>query len=243
VAFPYWKNPWYWALFLVFIAIASYLLAHHLIRKKIQLHLRQAQIIADERLRIARDLHDDLGARLSHISLLGSHAAGSTRDADTQQTFRQITSMSRELITSLSETVWMLNSKNDRLESLINYLCRMVSELCKSLDIRCRIDAESPPEDQPVNHEVRHHVTMAVKEAVNNALKHSHCTEIRLSVHLQPTGLHISIADNGIGLTAEGSEQGNGLENIRQRMSALNGRTEILESDQGGVIVHLHVPV
>jgi len=243
VAQPFWKDLRYWAAAALLAAAGFTLLGRHLVRKRIQLHLREAQMIGDERLRIARDLHDNLGARLSHISLLGAHSMSSAPDAPTQEKFQQITSMSRELVTALSETVWMLNSKNDHLESLVDYLCRMVSELCRSLDIRCRIDAISPAEDQPVSSEVRHHVTMVVKEAVNNALKHSKCTEIRLKIDLHPSGLDIGITDNGIGLDEAGNEQGNGLENIRQRMDDLGGRLSIGKSEEGGVSILLHVPL
>ena len=243
IAQPFWKDLRYWAAGILFAAAGFALLGRHLVRKQIQLHLREAQMISDERLRIARDLHDNLGARLSHISLLGAHAMSTTPDAPTREKFQQIASMSRELVTALSESVWMLNSKNDHLESLVDYLCRMVSELCRSLDIRCRIDAISPTEDQPVSSEIRHHVTMVVKESVNNALKHSKCTEIRLKIGLHPSGLDIGIADNGIGLDEAGNEQGNGLENIRQRMDDLGGRLSIGKSEEGGVSILLHVPL
>ncbi|RYD33027.1 MAG: hypothetical protein EOP87_11775, partial [Verrucomicrobiaceae bacterium] len=120
---PYWRNPWYWAAFLLVASGITGLVARHLVRKRIQMHLREARMISDERLRIARDLHDGLGARISHISLLGAHAMSSARDEGSKRTFGEISSMSRELITLLSETVWMLNPKNDRLESLVDYLC------------------------------------------------------------------------------------------------------------------------
>ena len=241
---PWWKSPWYWAGLAVFTAIASYLTGRHLVRKRMRLHAQQARMIADERLRIARDLHDDLGARLSHMALLGSHAMKTAADTGSRQSFGQIASMSRELATSLSETVWMLNSRNDHLESLIDHLCRMVSGMCQPLDIRCRIDAVSPPQDQPVSAEIRHHVSMAVKEAVNNALKHSGCTEVRLKIDLVQGGaLDVQVADNGSGLDAAGNDRGNGLENIRGRMETLGGSMEICGPEGGGVVIHLRAPL
>lgn len=243
VSQPFWKDLRYWGGAALVAAIGFTLLGRHFVRKRIQLHLRESQMIADERLRIARDLHDNLGARLSHISLLGAHAVSSAPDAPSKEKFQQITSMARELVTALSESVWMLNSKNDHLESLVDYLCRMVSQLCGSLDIRCRIDAISPTGERPVGSDIRHHVTMVVKEAVNNALKHSQCTEIRLKIALYPGGIEIGIADNGIGLDNEGSEQGNGLENIRQRMENLGGQLSIGKSEEGGVNILLKVPL
>jgi len=243
VSQPYWWNPWYWAALLLLVSGVGLLVARHLVRKRIQMHLREARMISDERLRIARDLHDGLGARISHISLLGSHAMGSAQDDDSKRIFGEISSMSRELVGSLSETVWMLNPKNDRLESLVDYLCRMVSGACSSLDIRCRIDAPPAISDRGIDGDLRHHATLAVKEAVNNALKHSGCTEIRLGIEVTQEMLGIRIEDNGSGLNAAGNEQGNGLGNIRQRMDALKGTMEIGTSEEAGVAIQLRIPL
>ncbi|WAC21889.1 ATP-binding protein [Luteolibacter sp. SL250] len=243
VASPYWRNPWYLAAFLLGAAGISTLVARHLVRKKIQMHLREARMIADERLRIARDLHDDLGARLSHISLLGAHAMSTAPTPEAMRNFGEIASMSRELVTSLSESVWMLNSKNDRLGSLTDYLCRMVGGLCRPLDISCRIDAPPPAdEDLPVTGELRHNVTMAVKEAVNNALKHSEATEIRLKVDADDRDLEIRVSDNGKGLH-EPIGAGNGLENIRQRMNQIGGSVEIGTNGGCGTAILLRAPL
>jgi signal transduction histidine kinase len=240
---PYWQDPWYWAALLLVVSGITVWVARRLVRKRIQMHLREARLISDERLRIARDLHDGLGARISHISLLGSHAMGSARDEGSKRIFGEISSMSRELVTSLSETVWMLNPKNDLLDSLVDYLCRMVSDSCRSLDIRCRIDADPTLTDREISGDFRHHVTLAVKEAVNNALKHSGCTEIRLGIHVTRDALSIRIEDNGSGLNAGGNEQGNGLENIRQRMDVLKGAMELKASAGAGVSIRMHVPL
>lgn len=246
VSAPYWRNPWYWAGFVVVAAGLGTLIGNHFIQKKIQLHLREERMIADERLRIARDLHDDLGARLSHISLLGAHALSSANDPQDRKSFEDITKMTRDLVTSLSESVWMLNSKNDRLDSLIDYLCRMVGDLCRPLEIRCRIDADSPDENLPVSGEFRHHVTMSVKEAVNNALKHSGCSEIRLKayhrIRQHRSYLEIFIEDNGSGLKDTNS-MGNGLDNIRQRVDQLQGQVTMGATEGGGTAIHVIVPL
>ena len=241
VAGPWWKNPWYWTATLLAVAAGSAWIVRHLVRKRIQLHLREARMIAEERLRIARDLHDDLGARISHIALLGAHAMGTAPDDETRRSFGEIAGMSRELASSLSESVWMLNSKNDQLESLVDYLCRMVSGLCRPLEIRCRIDAAPMPSNFPVSSELRHHVTLAVKEAANNALKHSGCAQIQLAISLKPDALHIRVTDDGKGIDEAG--QGNGLFNIRQRMEQLGGSASLSPAAQGGTEVHLRVPL
>ncbi len=239
---PYWENPWFWLGGAVLAGGLATLVGRHLIRRRINRHLRNAQLIADERLRIARDLHDDLGTRLSHISLLGAHAESSSTDDEAKASFRQITDMSGELISALSQTVWMLNPKNNDLESLVDFLCRLVSELCRLKEIRCRIDAMSVTGNRPISHEFRHNFSLSVKETVNNALKHSKATEIGMKIHLEGPVLHITIKDNGIGI-CQARKGGSGLESIKQRMASIRGRCAIEEFENDGLQVSLEAPV
>jgi len=243
VPLPFWKNFWFWSACAALIAGFSTLYGRHLIRKRINRHLRHAQLIADERLRIARDLHDDLGTRLSHISLLGAYAESNVEDEEARAAVGQITTMSRELITALSETVWMLNPKNNQLEALVDFLCRLVSELCRLAEIRCRIDAMSAIPNVPISHEFRHNVSLAVKEIVNNALKHSFATEIRMSVQLENTQLKIVITDNGVGITREPNKTSLGLENLTQRMSSIRGKCTIGQHENEGLKIALEAPI
>ncbi len=243
VPLPYWKDFWFWAACAAVISILSTLYGRRLIKRRINRHLRHAQLIADERLRIARDLHDDLGTRLSHISLLGSYAESNVADADARATFGQITAMSRELISALSETVWMLNPKNNQLEALVDFLCRLVSELCRLSKIRCRIDAMSVTSNVTISHEFRHNVSLAVKEIVNNALRHSFATEIKMSIRFENNHLKIAVIDNGVGITCEPNKTSLGLENLAQRMSSIRGKCMIDQHVNEGLKITLEAPI
>jgi signal transduction histidine kinase len=240
---PYWESLWFQAAAVAAAAAGGMLGGRYLIRKRVAGHLRQAQLLSDERLRIARDLHDDLGTRLSHISLLGAHAGSHSADEEARSSFAQITTMSRELIRALSENVWLLNPKNNQLEALMDFLCRLVSELCRLAEIRCRIDAAPMTENVPISHEFRHNISLAVKEVVNNALKHSKASEIRMNIKLEGPLLKITLADNGIGLSAEPGKTGVGLASIHQRMASLRGRCVMEPATHGGLKVLLEAPI
>lgn len=243
IARPYWQQWWFWLAMLAAASGIGFLVGRHLIRRKINRHLRHAQLIADERLRIARDLHDDLGTRLSHISLLGSHAESTIPDKEAAEVFGQITTMSGELIRALSETVWMLNPNNNDLEALINFLCRLVSELCRLADIRCRIDAVPMTGEHPISHDFRHNFSLSAKESVNNALRHSGATEIQMKIWLDGSQLKLSVSDNGTGILEDGQKGGSGLESITQRMASIRGRCSIEELEPTGLRVMLAAPI
>ena len=239
----YWQNFWFWAAVLVVSGVVSSLIGRHLVRKRIDRRLAEIQLIADERLRIARDLHDDLGTRLSHISLLSSYAETNIADEEAHSTFSQITGLSRDLIRALSETVWMLNSKNNDLESLIDFLCRYVSELCRLAEIPCRIDTLSVTRNADISHEFRHNMTLAAKETINNALKHSRATEIRMADHLENSILRITITDNGVGIPPEANEAGVGLNSLVARLTSIRGKCRIEDIPAGGLKVTLEAPL
>ena len=240
---PYWKSFWFWGIVAAATASLAIFIGRQLIRRRIRLHLQQAQLISDERLRIARDLHDDLGTRLSHISLLGAYAESNSTNDEARGSMRQITAMSRELIGALSETVWMLNPKNNELEALVDFLCRLVSELCRLAEIRCRIDAMSEFRNREIGHDFRHNVSLAVKEAINNALKHSRATEIKMTIRLDENVLKIIIEDNGVGIASDAGKPGVGLESITQRMTSIRGRCLLRPLDGKGLEISMEAPI
>lgn len=240
---PYWQLWWFWPLAIGCSGLVIGLWISHLVRKRINRHLRHAQLIADERLRIARDLHDGLGTRLSHISLIGAHAEGRVTDKQARAMFREIANLSGELVRALSETVWMLNSNNDDLEALVDFLCRLASDLCGLVGIRCRIDALAVKEGQAISHDFRHHISLSVKELLNNALKHSQASEVKLRIWMERSVLHIAVSDDGVGLPEGCRTRGNGLESVAHRMHAIRGSCCFEALEPSGLRVLLTAPV
>ena len=246
VPLPYWRNPVFWISFGV-AAAAIIVLANWLIfRANLRLQLARSRLVEEERLRIARDLHDDLGARLSEIVLTGSHAKTSNALGTLHQGLDEVVDMAQTLSTSLSETVWMLNPKNDHLASLIDYLSRMVSTLCARVGMLCYVDASPVGDTVFVSSDLRHQVTLAVREAITNALKHAGASEIHFQIKYEPRMLKITIRDNGRGFSTaktSGLSRGNGLVNMQQRLGSIHGHCHIDSSTGGGTRVVFEFPI
>ena len=127
VSQPFWRMPWFWSTMAI-LAIAfgvgseRYLVWRGIRRE--MLRLKHQRMLEEERLRIARDIHDDLGARVTQISLLSAMAQGNPKFPEpARMDFDRISRMSRELVSALYETVWAVNPENDNLDALANYLC------------------------------------------------------------------------------------------------------------------------
>lgn len=205
--------------------------------------VEQERRLDKERARIARDLHDELGATLTEINFLGTLAADSVRDSAVRGRVEGMVDRAQRMAKSLDEIVWTVNPANDSLSSTANYLCSRTQESLATANIRCRLDVADDLPAIPFDSELRHHLLLAVNEAVHNVMKHSGADECTLSIHPEPNTLRVSVADNGSGFIPAG-EAGdhNGLVNLQSRMEASGGSVKIDSTPQGTVVI-LRIPL
>ncbi len=207
-----------------------------------QERLKRHTALALERARIARDVHDDLGARLTQISLLGDllehqqHTPGQDPD--------KISKLAREAVQNLDEIVWALEPANDHVQELIPYLFAYVQDLLASTDIRLQLDYPDLPCGGQIASQTRHSFFLVFKEALNNILKHARATEISIQIRRHPGQLQLQLRDNGCGFVPrDATKLGNGLGNMRSRMEAIGGRFEIESSPGQGAVITLVLPL
>ena len=212
------------------------------IRRRMTLILQEHRI-EKERTRIARDLHDDLGASLTEINFLGTLTANAVTDTAVRSRIEGMVDRAQRMTKSLDEIVWTVNPANDTLSSTANYLCSRAQESLVTAGIRCRLEVADDLPVTPLDSELRHHLLMAVNEAIHNVLKHSGATECTLTIRLDHGALIISIADDGTGFIPENKPDArNGLINLERRMEASAGSVEIASTPQGTTVT-LRIPL
>jgi ligand-binding sensor domain-containing protein/signal transduction histidine kinase len=196
--------------------------------------VERQRALEQERSRIARDMHDEIGARLTQISLLSAMAGSSAgEEAEVRTQTSKISTMARDLTWSLDEIVWAVRPQNDNLESLVDYLDEALRDLCTGSPVRYWFSGPPrlPEVEIPAN--VRHNILLACSEVVNNTLKHSGASELRVNVLLAEQTLGIEISDNGHGFdVAKGEAKRSGLIHIRQRLEEIGGSC-VFESKPG----------
>jgi signal transduction histidine kinase len=207
--------------------------------------LEQQKALEHERARIARDLHDQLGANLTQVTLLGEMAeADKDLPAEIEAHAQQICQTARETTRALDEIVWTVNPSNDILDGLVNYICKYAQEYLALAGLRYRLDV--PPElpGTPISPELRHNVFLAAKEAVNNVVKHSKANSAWLRLRLTPERFVLEVEDNGRGPAGLDAKKGrNGLRNMRKRMEDVGGEFWIGPGTEGGTLVRLTAPL
>jgi signal transduction histidine kinase/ligand-binding sensor domain-containing protein len=209
--------------------------------------LRQEQALETERARIARDIHDQVGASLTQLALLGELVEADKEDPqEAQEHARQISQTARETTRALDEIVWTVNPSNDTLDGLINYICKHAQDYLAVAGVRYRLDVPAQLPKTAISPETRHNVFLAAKEAVTNIVKHSGATEAAIRLGLEAEQFTLEIQDNGRGpggVKEKAAESRNGLRNMRKRMEDVGGRFSIAPAPQGGTVVGLTVPL
>lgn len=205
--------------------------------------LRERQAQEAERSRIARDLHDDLGATLTGLVLQAELAAEETGHAPTSGPLSGLAASARRAVGALDEIVWAANPKHDSVTSLVNYLAANGIEMLGAAGITLGLDIPPDLPEIPLEPERRHALYLACREAFHNIVKHSGAKEATLSIGLEGDKLAITISDRGRGFDTAAVTPGDGLDNMHRRLEPLGGTCTIRSADGAGTRVHLRLPV
>lgn len=245
---PFFYSTWWFRLLLLaaftaaVIGVVRYVSFRRL-RAQLQV-LEQQNALHRERARIAKDIHDDLGASLTQIAFLGELAQQDRGEPDkAAERVENISLTARQAVKSLDEIVWAVNPRNDTLAHLIDYAGQHALDYLRVAGIRCRLDLPEQAPAHEVSTDVRHNLFLAMKEALTNIAKHAQATEVWLRITVSEAALDVTIEDNGRGFGGRTDAPGaDGLRNMEQRLSSIGGTCEI-ESEPGtGTRIRFHVP-
>lgn len=226
----------------LFLSCAAAVVMRARMRRRVE-QLERQHVLERERARIAQDLHDDLGAGLTEIGLLGGILQEAQEiPSGKQEALGRIVERCHDMVTGLDEIVWAVNPRNDSVNSLGSYLCRYAQRFLEPI-LRCRLEMFVADPDYPLNSEQRHNLFLSFKEALTNVAKHSQATEVSINISIKNRRLLVVVDDNGRGMPAGAKPGGNGLINLRNRMSRIGGECQITNRPAGGVSVHLTLPL
>lgn len=202
-------------------------------RLRRRLELLELQHAAEaERQRIARDLHDNLGAGLTEIALMSDMAQTVVEQPqETRAKLHEIFAASRGLARALDETVWAISRKNETVEKSLVFICKSAQDFLRLAGVPCRIESPDVLPTTYFSSAARHNLFLATREAVNNVIKHARATEVWLRLTLEGDQLKLIIEDNGRGFTRPAppdpaAPARSGLANIENRLREIGGSAE-----------------
>ena len=244
----FWKTPlfqWSAGIGIVLLAVGLGVSLTRRRAKRQLARLKMESALADERARIAQDLHDDLGANLTQIAYLAdSLLAKPEPDRERADQIDKIRTTARDMTRALDEIVWAVEPGKDSLESLVVYLTGFAQEILANAGIACRFDLPDHLPPQPLTSGTRHQLFLACKEALHNIIRHSGATEVEIRLAIHPTECQLVIADNGRGFDPAdpGARPGGGRgrTNLGERMAKIRGGCEWLHRHGGGTELRLN---
>jgi signal transduction histidine kinase/urease beta subunit len=201
--------------------------------------------IEQERARVAHDLHDDLGARLTEVNMLSALIKSSTTSAEEKARYLQeLSATARQMVTSLDEIVWAVNPRNDTIASLASYFGAYAQRLLDLAGIACGLDVAEDLPEHPLDPRFRQELFLACKEALTNVVRHAGATQVWLRISVQNGQLVVVVADNGQGLKPGELEAGaDGIANMRERLKSLGGGCDISSDAANGTTVCFRAPL
>ncbi len=222
----------------IFVVICLYLLIQLVSQAKAH------RLVQAERDRIARDIHDDLGSKLTQLLLTGEVAQIESAPAAAGTPLSQMCDGARNILATIDEVVWIVNSQHDNLDDFVIYLCKHTQNFLDASGIRCRFDVPSELPSKTLSQFTRRNLFLAIKEALNNAAKHSEATELTVRINLNGSRLNVVVADNGCGFdSAQVSPERNGLANMKLRLAEIGGECQVVSRPGEGCQVSFQVPL
>lgn len=249
----YWETWWFKLSIGIFTALVAGGFVFLSLRRKHQHQLQKIaarEALEQERSRIARDIHDDLGATLTRITLL-SQSPPQTADEPTHSAFDKIRSTTRELMSSMDGVVWAISPEHDTFDDLANYLSSYAQEFLNVAEIRCRLSFPLELPEKRLSAQIRHNLLLAFKEALNNIVKYADASEVRVSLQPGPNSFVLKIRDDGNGIDTEAPSAltpphrlhaGNGMANMEERMTEIGGECLFQSSPEHGTTVEFKIP-
>jgi signal transduction histidine kinase len=209
---------------------------------------------AQERERLARDVHDHLGANLSQIALWSDLTKNATdAPAQVQQNLDRISTSARTALDNMSELLWTIDPAHDALADFTGHVIESAQRFLEPTELRFELDFPHPLPAIAIAPEVRTHLTMILRESLRNTVQHAHATTVTLQLRVEDHSLRFAIGDDGGGFVPNGSNsapasgpangRGHGLRNMRARARGLDGSLIIESSPGRGTRIVVTVPL
>ncbi len=241
IILPAWYQTWWFKLMCLLGMISA---IYALYRYKVQ------QLLKLQKLRnhIASDLHDELGSTLSSISLSADLIENSigNKAPEAKLLLRQISNNVSQMMESMSDIVWTINSKNDSFKSIIRRMRSFAAEMLEPVDMEFTFHVQHGVEDMKLDMQQRKNVYLVFKESIHNIVKYSRAHQIHIDLVKEKDYMKLSVEDDGIGFdtnTISNEFGGNGLYNMRKRAEELKGHIQILSEKTKGTQVVMYFKI
>lgn len=237
---PFFLEWWFITGMVLILFILSYLYIS--LRDKRKLEIEKV------RMKIAEDLHDDIGSGLTKIAILSERALREEKEQSVSETkgnsnsISRVGEIARDLVDQMIDVIWSIDPKYDTLNDFVFSLKNYAYEICEAKNIELVINTNNI-EGIKVNSQVKRSLQLVAKEALNNSIKYSGCKKIIFSIEAKGKNIRLSFEDNGEGFDRNKVVQGKGLLNIEKNTVRISGTSSINSEKGKGTKIEVIFPV
>ena len=219
IAPPYWRKTWFQVLVIAAIAFILYNLHRYRIRRLLE--------IERLRIRIASDLHDEIGSSLTRIAIHSEQIQSSQDENRIVSSSKKIGTISMEVISTMSDIVWSIDARNDSMNDLLERIYDFTLNTLSVQDVKVSFVQKGLDKSKKIKINYRQNIYYILKEVINNIVKHSSASEVNISAVNDEKNFIMQIHDNGKGFDPTQKQSGNGLKNMQMRAERIGGKLTI----------------
>jgi ligand-binding sensor domain-containing protein/signal transduction histidine kinase len=237
---PVWRRWWFLALAALLLGAAIYALYSYRLGRLLELER--------VRIRIATDLHDDIGSSLSRMAILSEVVKQRMGPlaGDSEELLTEIAESGRRLLDGMSDIVWSIDPRRDDLNNLVSRIREFAAGVLDMKPIKWNLDVPAETDQLKLGPDQRRQIFLIMKEAITNVARHSKCRSLRISIVSSHNWLLAEVSDDGcgfsIGASAAGSS-GQGLDSMRSRAAHLGGELTVTSAPGKGTCLRVKVPI
>lgn len=243
---PFWETWQFRILIFIIILTGIILITKSIFQRKLKIQLaeqKQMQLLNKERERIGREMHDEIGSGLTHITLMSESLKKNADKSVIKTRLDEMSNLGRKLIADISEITWSMNPENNTLQQLLGYLRENLNKLLEYSGMNYQLLFPEKVSEITISSRIRRNVLLVTKEIVNNSIKHSKAQNLYVKLWYEGRLLMGEIRDNGVGFNTANPVFGNGLNNIQKRMEELNGNISISSEPNKGTEIKFSIPL
>lgn len=233
---PFWQTSWFRVLVVLLVLLGFYAIYSY--------RVRQLKKLLSLRAHISRDLHDEVGATLSGISIIGKMAKQNlqtTKAKEVESLLDKIIENSTEMLSKMSDIVWAINPSNDSFEQIVSRLRNSTHSAATPMGVTLNFEIERNLDQYNLDMQQRKNIYLIGKEAINNSLKYSQCKTLSVRIGQENHRFRIAVQDDGKGFDKERRTDGNGLRNMRARAEEIKAKLIIESNPDKGTLIELFV--
>lgn len=249
---PWYRTWWAYSLYTLLFAVILWRFIQWRVgaiekeKKFLEEKLHMQHAVMNERLRIGRELHDEVGATLSGIAMYSHLTKEQIKHSNTTEVEKSLTIMQQsagDMVSKLNDIVWLINPDQDSLQKLIQRLEEYARDMAVIKDMQVMVTVPDNMHDIVLPMEVRRNIYLFCKEAINNAVKYSNGTLLEMAIKSANGKLEFSICDNGKGFDIATVKRGNGLDNMQKRADAIGAVFNMQSRQEAGSSLSLQIKI